>query len=72
MKKIDLFIIVGLASLTVATVLLTDFFYVATIEPTEEKEDPQEYEFREQKDWFLDSTFTEKRHIYYETQSKLR
>ena len=41
MKKRDLFIIVGLASLTVAAVLLTAFFYVATIELKEEKEDPQ-------------------------------
>jgi len=69
--KRDLIIIIALASLTVAAVLLTAFFYVATIEPTEETEQI-EYEFQEPKDWFLDSTLTEKRHIYYETQSKMK
>jgi hypothetical protein len=71
MKTRDLIIITALASLTVATVLLTAFFYVATIEPIEEKKQI-EYQFQEPKDWYLDSTLTEKRHIYYETQSKMK
>jgi len=70
MKK-DLIALIILMSLVVACILLTAFFYVATIEPTEETEQI-EYEFQEPKDWFLDSTLTEKRHIYYETQSKMK
>ncbi len=68
--KRDIIIITALSSLIVATILLTAFFYVATIEPMEETE--QSFEYIEPKDWFLDSTLTEKRHIYYETQSKMK
>lgn len=68
----DLIIIIGLSSLIFASVLLTSFFYIATIEENEDIEEIRNYEFQEPKDWFLDSTLTEKRHIYYETQSKMK
>ena len=68
----DLIIIIGLASLIVASVLLTSFFYIATIEVNEEIEETEKFEFVEPKDWYLDSTLTEKRHIYYETQFKMK
>jgi uncharacterized protein YpmB len=70
--KRDLIIIIALASLIVACILLTAFFYIATIEPIEETEQPQTFEYIEPKDWYLDSTMTERRHIYYETQSKMK
>ena len=70
--KRDVIALMILMSIVVACILLTSFFYIATIEANEEIEEPEKFEFIEPKDWFLDSTFTEKRHIYYETQSKMK
>lgn len=70
--KRDLIIIAALSSMIVATIILTSFFYIATIDVNEEVEEIEVFEFVEPKDWFLDSTLTEKRHIYYETQFKMK
>ena len=63
-------ILITLFSIVIAGILLTAFFGMVTIKtkPTP----PQTFEFAEPKDWYLDSTMTERRHIYYETQSKMK
>lgn len=38
----------------------------------QEKAQIKAFEYVEPKDWYLDSTMTERRHIYYETQSKMK
>jgi hypothetical protein len=43
-----------------------------TIKANQDIEDIKSFEFAEPKDWYLDSTMTERRHIYYETQSKMK
>ena len=70
--KRDLVIITALCSMIVLCIVLTSLIYLSTIEVNEEIEEPEKFEFVEPKDWFLDSTLTEKRHIYYETQSKMK
>ena len=64
-------ILISLFSIVIAGILISAFFGVVEIEPIEESEQI-EYQFKEPKDWFLDSTMTEKRHIYYETQYKMK
>jgi hypothetical protein len=67
--KRDLIIIIGLVILTIISFIVASLFYVKTDEPIEPT---QQFEFAEPKDWYLDSTMTERRHIYYETQSKMK
>lgn len=64
-------ILISLFSIVIAGILISAFFGVVEIEPIEESEQI-EYQFKEPKDWFLDSTMTERRHIYYETQYKMK
>ena len=65
-------ILISLFSLVIAGILLTAFFGMVTIKTNQDIEDIKSFEFAEPKDWFLDSTLTERRHIYYETQSKMK
>ena len=73
--KRDIIIITALSLMIFLSIVLTALIYIATIEenkPQEEIEVFEAFKFVEAKDWFYDSTFTEKRHIYYETQSKMK
>jgi len=64
------FILIALTSI----IFILRTFRLAQIKQsdTETIEQEKDFKFEAPKDWYLDSTMTERRHIYYETQSKMK